>query len=67
MQVYQIYTGKQLLKEELIDSYDDEIIEEKKDLIVKYFNKAQKKAIRDLVLNEGTRLDGRKTKDIREI
>ena len=55
------------LKEELIDSYDDEIIEEKKDLILKYFNKAQKKAIRDLVLNEGTRLDGRKTEDIRDI
>ena len=55
------------LKEELIDSYDDETIEEKKDLIVKYFNKAQKKAIRDLVLNEGTRLDGRKTEDIRNI
>ena len=55
------------LKEELIDSYDDDTIEEKKDLIVKYFNKAQKKAIRDLVLNEGTRLDGRKTEDIRDI
>ena len=55
------------LKEELIDSYDEETIEEKKDLIVKYFNKAQKKAIRDLVLNEGTRLDGRKTEDIRDI
>ena len=41
----------------LIDSYDEEILEEKKDLIIKYFNKAQKKAVRDLVLNEGIRLD----------
>ena len=56
-----------LLKEELIESYDDEILEEKKDLITNYFNKAQKKAIRDLVLNDGIRLDGRKTEDIRDI
>ena len=55
------------LKEEVIDSYDEEIIEEKKDLIVKYFNKTQKKAVRDLVLKEGTRLDGRKTDQIRDI
>ena len=49
------------LKDELIDSYDEDTLEEKKDLIIKYFNKAQKKAVRDLVLNEGIRLDGRKT------
>tara|TARA_B100001057_G_scaffold312170_1_gene312233 strand:+ start:34092 stop:36200 length:2109 start_codon:yes stop_codon:yes gene_type:complete len=55
------------LKDELIDSYDEDTLEEKKDLILKYFNKAQKKAIRDLVLNEGTRLDGRKTGNIRDI
>ena len=55
------------LKDELIDSYDEDTLEEKKDLIIKYFNKAQKKAIRDLVLNEGTRLDGRKTGNIRDI
>ena len=55
------------LKDELIDSYDEETLEEKKDLIIKYFNKAQKKAVRDLVLNEGTRLDGRKTGNIRDI
>ena len=55
------------LKDELIDSYDEETLEEKKDLIIKYFNKAQKKAVRDLVLNEGIRLDGRKTDSIRDI
>ena len=55
------------LKDELIDSYDEDTLEEKKDLIIKYFNKAQKKAVRDLVLNEGTRLDGRKTGNIRDI
>ncbi len=56
-----------LLKEELIESFDEETVEEKKDLIINYFNKSQKKAIRDLVLNEGIRLDGRKTIDIRNI
>ncbi len=55
------------LKDELIDSYDEDTLEEKKDLIIKYFNKAQKKAVRDLVLNEGIRLDGRKTESIRDI
>ena len=55
------------LKEEIIESYDEETIEEKRDLIVKYFNKTQKKAVRDLVLNEGVRLDGRKTDQIRDI
>ena len=56
-----------LLKDELIDSYDEDTLEEKKDLIIKYFNKAQKKAVRDLVLNEGIRLDGRETESIRDI
>ena len=55
------------LKEEVIDSYDEETIEEKRDLIVKYFNKTQKKAVRDLVLKEGIRLDGRKTDQIRDV
>ena len=55
------------LKDELIDSYDEDTLEEKRNLIIKYFNKAQKKAVRDLVLNEGIRLDGRKTENIRDI
>ena len=55
------------LKDELIDSYDEDTLEEKKDLIIKYYNKAQKKAVRDLVLNEGIRLDGRETESIRDI
>ena len=55
------------LKDELIDSYDEDTLEERKDLIIKYLNKAKKKAVRDLVLNEGIRLDGRKTESIRDI
>src|SRR6056300_1350532 len=57
----------ELLKDEVIESYDEETLEEKKDLITNYFYKAKKKAIRDLVLNDGIRLDGRKTEDIRDI
>ncbi len=38
-----------------------------KDLVKRYYHDIQKKASRDLVLNEGLRLDGRKTKEIRDI
>ena len=43
------------------------MIEEKADLISRYIKESQKKAVRDLVLNEGIRLDGRKTSEIRPI
>ena len=36
-------------------------------MLNKYFHKSEKEAIRDLTLNEGVRLDGRKTSDIRPI
>ncbi|MGB0186316.1 MAG: polyribonucleotide nucleotidyltransferase, partial [Flavobacteriaceae bacterium] len=55
------------VKQELVESYDEETFEEKKDLILNYFSKSQKKAVRDLVLNEGIRLDGRKPDNIRNI
>ena len=55
------------VKQELVESFDEETYEEKKDLILNYFNKSQKKAVRDLVLNEGIRLDGRKPDNIRNI
>ncbi len=38
-----------------------------KDLAKRYYKEIQKKAARDLVLNENVRLDGRKTKEIRDI
>jgi len=55
------------LKEELKNSFNEEENEEFKELIGKYFNKAQKEAIRELTLSEGVRLDGRKTDEIRPI
>ncbi|MFD0993753.1 polyribonucleotide nucleotidyltransferase [Tenacibaculum geojense] len=56
-----------LVKEEVIAMFTEEELEEYGDLVSKYFNKAQKEAVRNLTLNEGLRLDGRKTTDIRPI
>jgi polyribonucleotide nucleotidyltransferase len=55
------------IKENYISKFSEEELEEKGELISRYTKESQKKAVRDLVLNEGTRLDGRKTTDIRPI
>ena len=55
------------IKEELIESFSDEELEENESLIKSYFSKVEKEAVRELVLSEGVRLDGRKTTDIRPI
>ncbi len=55
------------VKDEIKASYTEEELEENGDLISRYFGKAHKEAIRNLTLNEGVRLDGRKTTDIRPI
>lgn len=55
------------IKEEVIASFSEEEQEEYNGLISKYFYKAEKAAVRDLTLNEGLRLDGRKTNEIRPI
>ena len=55
------------VKEKLLESFSEEEIEEKGNLINSYFSKVEKNAIRELVLSEGIRLDGRKTDDIRPI
>jgi len=55
------------VKDEVIASFTEEELAEYGDLVGKYFNKAQKTAIRELTLSEGLRLDGRKTVDIRPI
>jgi polyribonucleotide nucleotidyltransferase len=55
------------IKEEIKASFSEEEQEEFGDLISKYYRKAEKAAVRDLTLNEGLRLDGRKTDEIRPI
>ena len=55
------------IKDEIKANFSEEELEENGDLINKYFSKAQKEAVRELVLSEGIRLDGRKTDEIRPI
>ncbi len=55
------------IKEEIQESFSEEELEEIGDLVKKYYYKAEKNAVRDLTLNEGLRLDGRKTDEIRPI
>ena len=55
------------VKEDLMESFSEEELEENGNLISSYFAKVEKEAVRELVLSEGIRLDGRKTTDIRPI
>ncbi|MFV0249134.1 MAG: polyribonucleotide nucleotidyltransferase [Tenacibaculum sp.] len=55
------------LKEQVLESFSKEELEEKEALIQQYFEKNHKEAVRNLILDEGLRLDGRKNIDIRPI
>ncbi len=55
------------IKEEVTASFSEEEVEDYGDLISKYYHKAEKAAIRNLTLDEGLRLDGRETTQIRPI
>ncbi len=55
------------VKEEILAGFSEEELEEKQEMISRYFNEAHKKAVRDLILKENIRLDGRQTTDIRNI
>ncbi|RTE53600.1 polyribonucleotide nucleotidyltransferase [Arenibacter aquaticus] len=55
------------IKEEIKATFSEEELADIGDLISKYYYKAEKAAVRDLTLNEGLRLDGRKTDEIRPI
>ncbi|MDO1511986.1 polyribonucleotide nucleotidyltransferase [Maribacter confluentis] len=55
------------IKDEITASFTEEEQADFGSLISKYYYKAEKAAVRDLTLNEGLRLDGRKTTDIRPI
>jgi polyribonucleotide nucleotidyltransferase len=56
---------KQVLEDYLATLPEDTTINI--DLVKRYYHDIEKKAARDLVLNEGIRLDGRNTKEIRPI
>ncbi len=55
------------IKEELKASYSEEELAEFGKFISVYFKETMKKAVRDVMLNEGIRLDGRKFDEIRPI
>ena len=55
------------IKEEVKATFSEEELEEIGGLVSKYYHKAEKEAVRNLTLEEGLRLDGRKTTDIRPI
>ena len=56
------------LKDEIVENISNSDEEDEKiNLIKKYFSKVQKEAVRELVLSEGLRLDGRATDQIRPI
>lgn len=59
--------GFAAVKEKFLATLTEEEREEKEELVGKYFGEAKKKAIRDMVLETGIRLDGRKTDEIRPI
>jgi polyribonucleotide nucleotidyltransferase len=55
------------LKEEFIATLSEEDAAAKKGMIGRYYHDVEKEAMRKMILNEGVRLDGRGTKDIRPI
>ena len=55
------------IREEFLATFSEEEIEEKAALISRYFKKVHKEAVRNVVLDERVRLDGRKLDEIRAI
>ncbi|SFS52543.1 polyribonucleotide nucleotidyltransferase [Lutibacter maritimus] len=55
------------IKEAFKATFTEEELAEKGALISQYYSKAEKSAVRNLTLEEGLRLDGRKTTEIRPI
>ena len=55
------------VKEEVKALFTEEELAENGDLVSKYFKKTNKEAVRNVTLDLGTRLDGRKTTEIRPI
>ena len=55
------------VKEDFVLAYFPEGAEVSKDLVSRYFHDVEKEAVRNLILDEGVRVDGRKTDDIRPI
>ncbi|MEM9547935.1 MAG: polyribonucleotide nucleotidyltransferase [Bacteroidota bacterium] len=59
--------AREALMESLLEQHGEEWMEENEDFVNTYFDKLKKKVIRTMVLEEGVRLDGRKSDEIRPI
>ncbi len=55
------------IKDEFLETLPEEDQEGKANLVGRYYHDVEKKAMRDMVLNDAIRLDGRKTNQIRPI
>ena len=55
------------IEEEYLESIPEEEREEKAPLVARYYHDVEKEAVRRCILDEGIRLDGRKTNEIRPI
>lgn len=55
------------VEEEYLESIPEEEREEKAPLVARYYHDVEKEAVRRCILDEGIRLDGRKTNEIRPI
>ncbi len=63
-QFKEVKTG---LKEALLEEKGEEWMEEKGAFVSKYYNKLQKEIVREMVMAEEVRLDGRKLNEVRSI
>ena len=61
------FDALEAIKEEFKAQYTEEELEEKEELIERYYHEVEKEAMRRSVLDEGKRLDGRQTTEIRPI
>ncbi len=57
----------QEVEEQFLSQYDEETLESVKKLVDKYYHDVEKEAVRQMILNENIRLDGRKPDEIRPI
>ena len=59
--------GFKAIKEEFLATIPEEELEEKTPLVERYYHHEEKEAMRNMILDEGVRLDGRKCNEVRPI
>ena len=59
--------GFKEIKEEFLATIPEEELEEKTPLVERYYHHEEKEAMRNMILDEGVRLDGRKCDEVRPI